>query len=118
MKFPFTVSILGTDYTVVMLELKDDAYLEDKHGYIYYSDRKIIIKNLYKECPDDPHYATERYIKECVRHEIFHAFLKESGLCGCSLQYSSGWAKNEEMIDWLAIQAPKIFEVMRKAKCL
>lgn len=32
--------------------------------------------------------------------------------------YERGWAKNEEMIDWLAFQTPKIYRAFREAKCL
>ena len=40
-----------------------------------------------------------------------HAFLNESGLSDSSNQYGGAWAKNEEMVDWFAIQSPKIFKV-------
>lgn len=38
-------------------------------------------------------------------------FLNESGLSDSSNQYAGAWAKNEEMVDWFAIQSPKIFKV-------
>ena len=40
-------------------------------------------------------------------HELVHAFLYESGLSINSLS-PSGWASNEEMTDWMAIQGPKL----------
>lgn len=39
-----------------------------------------------------------------------HAFLYE-----CGLNDSSDWARNEELIDWLAIQFPKIQALFEKA---
>ena len=51
-----------------------------------------------------------------LRHEILHAFLHESGLWGCSLE-STSWAMNEEMVDWVAIQFPKILKVYRQLGC-
>ena len=32
--------------------------------------------------------------------------------------YDGGWSKNEEMIDWLAIQIPKIYKAYQEAGCL
>lgn len=37
--------------------------------------------------------------------------MNESGLSDSSNQYGGAWAKNEEMVDWFAIQSPKIFKV-------
>lgn len=42
------------------------------------------------------------YQKKVLRHEIVHAFLYESGLWQ-NAYGSKCWAKNEEMIDWMAI---------------
>ena len=50
-------------------------------------------------------------MKQTLRHEIIHAFLHESGLSDSTMQSPRGWAKNEEMIDWIAFQGPKIYEV-------
>lgn len=36
----------------------------------------------------------------------------------CDMHTYPGWAKNEEMIDWLAFQTPKIYRAFREAKCL
>lgn len=43
-----------------------------------------------------------------------HAFLNESGLSDSSNRFDGAWAKNEEMVDWLAIQAPKIYKTFQK----
>jgi len=56
-------------------------------------------------------------MKETLRHEIVHAFLFECGLSACS-GYADHWAKNEEMVDWIAIQGPKIHEAWKKAGAL
>ena len=49
--------------------------------------------------------------KLTLRHEILHAFLFESGLDAGSIATYGPWANNEEMVDWFAIQSPKIFKV-------
>ncbi len=47
------------------------------------------------------------------RHEIIHAFLFESGLAE-----NSEWAQNEEMVDFFAIQFPKLMEVFKNADAI
>lgn len=54
--------------------------------------------------------------KENLRHEIIHAFLFESGL-GFNLEHRES-GHEETLIDWLAIQFPKILEVFKEADCL
>ena len=54
----------------------------------------------------------KNYQRQVIRHEILHAFLYESGLEGNS------WAINEEMVDWLAIQFPKIEKAFREVGCI
>ena len=51
----------------------------------------------------------EELEKKVLRHEIIHAYLGESGLRG-----SSGWAENEEMVDWFAIQSSKIYKTYKE----
>lgn len=41
-----------------------------------------------------------------LRHEIVYAFLHESGLSS-----NSEWAMNEEIVDWIALQLPKIISI-------
>ena len=53
------------------------------------------------------------YEHKVLRHEIIHAFLDQSGLA-CN----SDWAKNEEMIDFFAMQFPKIMEAMKSIDVL
>ena len=51
--------------------------------------------------------------KSVLRHEIVHAFLFESGLDMQSGECES-WANNETMVDWFAIQYPKIQKVFQE----
>ena len=52
-----------------------------------------------------------------IRHEIIHAFLFESGLAQNTNDVES-WAMNEEMVDWLAIQFPKLLKAFKEAECI
>jgi hypothetical protein len=54
--------------------------------------------------------------KTTLRHEIIHAFIAESGLRGSSLDVSH-WALNEEMVDWFALQLPKMLSVFELLDC-
>ena len=52
-----------------------------------------------------------------MRHEITHAFLNESGL-DANASDTDCWAKNEEMVDWFAIQSPKIYKAFNEVGAL
>lgn len=54
------------------------------------------------------------YSKKTLRHEITHAFLFESGLEDNSNE-ADAWARNEEMVDWIAFQGPKIYAAWQEA---
>lgn len=104
------INILGTLYTVEKLEEKDDcmkemiavgytdrttkriSYLKEKEG-ITQVDNPIKIENI------------------TLRHEIIHAFLFESGI-DINMQFH-----NEEMVDWLAVQFPKLYKIFRELNC-
>ena len=57
-------------------------------------------------------------MKETLRHEIIHAFFNESGLQDSANKFDGAWSKNEEMIDWFAIQPPKIFKLFKELDIL
>lgn len=114
-----SVNVLGTTYTIEIKSINEDLDLKNKYAYIFYAAKKIVLRNLIEEWKGDPVKATIAKMRECLRHEIIHAFLQESGLAESSLVFDSeGWSKNEEMIDWFAIQSPKIYKAFKEAKCL
>lgn len=115
------IDILGTEYEIFKdISFDKDPCLEDRFAYIDYNERKIVIGDLktLKGWKDSTDKAIERQNKESLRHEIVHGFLRESGLTASSLQYDAGWAGNEEMVDWFAMQAPKIYKTFEEAGCL
>ena len=85
-------------------------------GLCRYTNRNIYINNCsnYNDLPTD---AKLRSINITIRHEVLHAFLAESGLLSSGV-YNNGWAENEEMIDWFACQAPKIYKVYKELEVL
>ena len=52
-------------------------------------------------------------MKKQLRHEIIHAFLSESGL-DCNFEHLKQFGHEETMVDWIAIQFPKIYEVYKE----
>lgn len=116
------INVLGTEYTVNHYDYNDKPIFEKRgiDGYCDDTTKEIAIVNL-KTHPlfED---ETEEYCrlceKEVLRHELVHAFMNESGLQASSLQYNGGWSKNEEMIDWIALQFPKMLKAFKDADCI
>lgn len=114
------VNILGTEYSITF---KDDEEvcadmgvdIGECGGYCNGFSREIVIANL--NCCNDGEIAKANLKKTNARHEITHAFLNESGLSG-NANDTDCWAKNEEMVDWFAIQSPKIFKVFQELDIL
>ena len=114
------VNILGTEYSILFKndeEVCADVGVDigECGGYCNGFSNEIVISNLNK-C-DDGEIAKHNLQKTNIRHEIMHAFLNESGLGGNSND-TNCWAKNEEMVDWFAIQSPKIFKVFQELDIL
>ena len=115
------VKILGTNYTLRRVNFGEDTFMERMKfgGYCDAAVKEIVTLNL-KTLPDWANESEEviaRKEKETLRHEIIHAFFNESGLQWNSLPVEQAWAKNEEMVDWFAIQFPKILKVYKELGC-
>lgn len=109
------VHILGTLYKILIIEEGDYRYDKEADGWCDPSVKEILVFN-FKQSVESKRDLVE-YQRRVIRHEIIHAFLSESGLEQNTFT-SGAWAKNEEMVDWMAIQAPKIFEAFREAGVL
>lgn len=102
------INVLGTDYEVV-LNAKEEDYpdLKDSDGYCEFMIKKIVIAAMNPE--DDSVEALEYYRQKVMRHEVVHAFMYESGLDICS-----EWGRDETLIDWIAIQSPKMMKLFEE----
>ena len=116
------VNILGTTYRIDVVKYDDDKIFERDScsGYCEIYRHRIVLCDLNtlddtKELPEE---ARDRAMRRTLRHEIVHAFLLESGLCDNGLVFASSWAANEEMVDWIAIQGPKLYEAWKSADAL
>lgn len=116
------VNILGTKYKIRTHKVSEDLILKNNRysGYCGEESKIIVVADMSEEefFPNMSKYEQEEYRKRVLRHEIIHAFLNESGLSDSSSVPGVGWAKHEEMVDWFAIQAPKIYEAFKEAGCL
>lgn len=110
------VNVLGMEYETYRRDATEDKKLETRDGYMDSSTKEIVISNLKPD--DDSKKDLESYIKSVLRHEIIHAFLYESGLDVCAKNEFGSWATNEEMVDWIAIQFPKILKAFQEVGCL
>ena len=107
------VNILGADYTIEELTEKQDPYLSDCAGYCDKTSRRIVIKAKDEKSELDDF---ETYRKTVLRHEIIHAFLYESGLHNNFEHHR--WGHDETMIDWVAVQFPKMIKAFEATGCL
>lgn len=107
-----TINILGTKYTVYYVpEDRDDA-LKECDGYCDDTTKTLVVKQ-YKRGEPGSKKALDLQEKKNFRHEIIHAFLFESGLAE-----NSEWAQNEEMVDWIAKQGPKLIKAWKEVDAL
>nr|DAL42802.1 MAG TPA_asm: Protein of unknown function (DUF1570) [Caudoviricetes sp.] len=114
----FKVNILGSEWNVKFGSEKEYPNLTNVDGYTDLSIREIVVDDMEASQGQIGTKADlESYQKQVVRHEIIHAFLLESGLDSNSNSADS-WAVNEEMVDWFAIQSPKIFKVFNELKLM
>ena len=107
-----TINILGTEYKVTLATEQAEPRLEICDGFCDESAKEIVAEN-YKRNSSGSKGKLALQEQKNLRHEIIHAFLFESGLAE-----NSDWAQNEEMVDWFAIQGPKIVKSWEEAGAL
>lgn len=116
------VNILGTVYEIETKQYGDDPWFKENSCDAYCDGtlKKIVMCDL-KTWPRFEKETDECLTvmrKEVLRHEIVHAFLNESGLRDSALTADGPWARNEEMVDWFAIQGPKIYEAWQSVSAI
>lgn len=109
------VHILGTVYKIRIIDEEDYRASKDADGWADYSTKEIYVYNYRQDVNSLMDLVA--YQKKVIRHEIVHAFFYESGLWCNSLDHKC-WARNEEMVDWIAIQEPKIHKAFKEVGAL
>lgn len=99
------INILGTEYEALYKEVKEDEKLKQCDGYCDFYTKKIVVAK------QEEHVMNvgdiEKFLKKVLKHEIVHAYMFESGLDCCS-----DFARNETLVDWIAIQIEKIHRTL------
>lgn len=106
-----TVSVLGTEYSIEQKDEREDELLEQYEGYCDKTCKKIVVGRLRPEKGSSVNTEPEQ--KRLLRHELIHAFLFESGL-----DENSEWGTDETLVDWIAIQFPKMEAAFEKTGCI
>lgn len=108
------VNILGTEYDVLVRSVEEDPKLEHCIGYCDQYSKKIVLSDMAGAEKDVMAIENmEELKKKVLRHEIIHAFFGESGLRSCS-----EYAEDEELVDWIAIQFPKILKAFEQVDAI
>ena len=104
------VNILGTTYKVYLnVPYTKDPDLAEAYGYTDFHGKRIVVADI-RTIPTWENASAEAVLDVycgTLRHEVIHAYLMESGLNSSSNAVSC-WARNEEMVDWFAMQMPKL----------
>lgn len=105
------INILGQEYEII--KEKDNKRMKnlDAGGLCETYTKQIFIDDF--EITESTLLNSEEYKKKVLRHEIIHAFLHESGL-----DINSEWARNEEMVDFFAMQFKKILKAFEETEVI
>lgn len=116
------VNVLGTTYTIKKVKISQCELLRSHQwcGSCNEETHEILIGDPTEEEYYGKLSAEEQdsVTKQTLRHELIHAFLNESGLRDSANSCDRSWARNEEMVDWFAIQFPKILKAFESVKCI
>lgn len=107
-----TINVLGAEY--IITKEHDTPRLANMDGFCDETTKEIVVETY---DGDEGKAGVKAKLdiqrKKVLRHEIVHAFAFESGLAE-----NSPWAQNEEFVDWIAIQGPKIWKAWQEAKAV
>lgn len=106
------VNILGTEYEIKKLNEMEYPKLKkaNANGLAELYAKELIISTEIDDGSGTTYSKLEEFENKVVRHEIIHAFFHESGL--------DNYGENEELVNWLALQVPKMLDVFKSANCL
>ena len=104
------VNILGVDYEIIEQTSKENPKLDEANCICEIWSKKIVLAadiiEPHKMLVEKP----EEFKNKVLRHEIVHAFFAESGLLN--------YCNDENLVDYLAVQLPKMVKAMNEVDCL
>ncbi len=103
------IDILGTEYRIIREEFGG----RDMDGYCDNTSKEIHIRT------DNTNELGnfEELMKVALRHEVIHAFLSESGLRN-NWHHEEYYGHDETLIDWFALQYPKVLSAHIQLNCI
>lgn len=106
-----TVNVLGTEYEIILVDEKSHSLFKEVNGWCDTSVKKIYVCT--KEREEGDKESLQEVVDRFIRHELIHAFIYESGI-----DVEVDWANNEPLIDFLAIQIPKMVQAFNKVNAM
>ena len=114
------IDVMGSNYKIYYRTENEDPALTDCMEYCDKYQKLLVIDDTdrdivkeYKKMGNDQWVVSyECMQKKVLRHELTHAFVTE---CGFAESCCDQWANNEEVIDFLALNAIKLVELFKKA---
>lgn len=106
------VNILGTDYKIKHLSEKEYEKLKilEANGLAELYSKELIIESNMDDGSGTAYANLSEFENKVIRHEIIHAFFHESGLVD--------YCKDEKLVDWMALQVPKMLKVFQEVGCI
>lgn len=111
------IPILGSIYKVHIDSYSDNTryHSDNIDGFEDCSTKEIHICDLNTRPKNSCDFLNNDIrTKHVIKHEIIHAFMDESGV------FTSSWAHNEELVDWIAWHLDGIYntsqEIIKKSK--
>lgn len=116
------VNELGTEYEIFKKTFEEEPCLKENGwgGFCDGYSKQITVHDISRGdgWENESQETIEAAMKITLRHEDVHAFLNESGLMADAHICEKAWSKNEEMVDWVALQFPKILNAFQETNCL
>lgn len=110
------VSVLGTNYGIyVDVPESEDDTLKHCSGYCDKTTKRVCVVDFNKDCNLGDKAEHQKYL---LRHELVHALLFESGIGGDTVWDIDGEEHPEHMVEWVAMQFPKMIKLFREADAL
>ena len=108
---PAVVNILGSQVTVECRTEEQDPRIRGISGFYDWTTHSIVLEDMVQgeSLAEIGNYR--EYMNKVLRHEVIHAFMQESGLHEAATFDDSHF---EQMVDWVAIQYPKIQKVFNE----
>ena len=106
------VNILGQEYEIK--HLSEDEYpklkVMEANGLAELYSKELIIEKNINPMSGKEFANFDQFKNKVIRHEIVHAFFHEAGI--------TEYTNDERLVDFIALQAPKMLKVFQEAECI